>query len=407
MNILKVTWFRNLIILAILLRLLLMPFFFHPDIKTYHFQSSFLKSGVFDIYKYLENSKDKLPLKEEFVYFPLTYFFLGSYQAVVLPLLGDKFNEWLFDASGTALHSVESSRYLFILKLPYLFFDLAVGLLIMRFFINWEQKKRALTLWLFNPFTLILIYIFSNIDIIVVFLTLFSILLAKEKKVILSGLLLGLAAGFKAYPLIFLPFLLLYSKNIKQGIWTAISTLGVLAAIIIPFYSPSFNKAALVSGLTTRIVFPGLSIGFGETLMAGIILLAAFFFVQLLKEEKNVNYLWKVYLSTLLLVLSFIHFHIQWLLWAAPFLVILLVNYKRFTPVILLITFAAFLIPFLFEDKFMSFGLFNPISSLYSLLPLPYIMVSRFYDPYVVQSILHSVLAGGSLVLIWEMERLK
>src|SRR3989304_8391664 len=93
---------KKLLILAIILRLLIMPFFFHPDIKTYHFQASFLSKGVFNIYPYLIENREKLPLKEEFVYFPLTYFFLGGYQALVSPLLGDNFTNWLAGASGRA-----------------------------------------------------------------------------------------------------------------------------------------------------------------------------------------------------------------------------------------------------------------------------------------------------------------
>lgn len=381
-----------------------MPFYFHPDIKTTHFQSQFLRQGVIDIYSYLEEQKARLPFKEEFVYFPLTYLFLGTYQIILSPFLGDNFDEWLNNSSGTALNNIESFRYLLLLKLPYLFFDLAVGLLLLKFFSSEEQKKKVLTLWLFNPFTIILIYIFSNLDIITVFLTIFSILLAREKKLILSAAILGLAAGFKAYPLIFLPFLLLYCKNIRQGIWAAIACLGILAAIIAPFYSASFQKAAVISGLTTRIIFPGLSIGFGETLMVGVAFLTAFFFIQQLKLVKNIEALWKVYLSVTLLILSFIHFHIQWLLWVGPLLVILVVKESRLSLVILLLTLAAFTIPLLYEDKFMSVALLQGISSLFNLLPIPYAVMSKIYDPYIVQSVLHSLMVGASLVMIWKME---
>ena len=70
----------GLLTLAIVLRLLVAGFIFHPDIKTYNFQASFLKNGVTNIYTYLIENKKTLPLKDDFVYFPLTYFTLGGYQ---------------------------------------------------------------------------------------------------------------------------------------------------------------------------------------------------------------------------------------------------------------------------------------------------------------------------------------
>src|SRR4030066_1717911 len=87
--------YKKIILLAILLRMLIIPFYFHPDIKIYNFQASFLKNGVFNIYSYLDSNKASLPFKEEFVYFPLAYLFLGAYQIVALPFLGGQFTEGL------------------------------------------------------------------------------------------------------------------------------------------------------------------------------------------------------------------------------------------------------------------------------------------------------------------------
>ncbi len=98
-KILEIPGWQKILALAILLRLLIMPFFFHPDIKTYHFQASFLRQGVVNIYSYLTENKKSLPVKEEFVYFPLSYFLLGGYQTAISPLLGADFNSWLSDAS--------------------------------------------------------------------------------------------------------------------------------------------------------------------------------------------------------------------------------------------------------------------------------------------------------------------
>jgi len=124
----------KLFLLAILLRVLIMPFYFHPDIKTYNYQSAFLKKGVFNIYNYLVDNKNSLPIREEFTYFPLTYISLGAYQILISPLLGPNFSTWISDASSQVVEKVGTFRYLFLLKLPYLIVDLSIPFLLIKFF---------------------------------------------------------------------------------------------------------------------------------------------------------------------------------------------------------------------------------------------------------------------------------
>lgn len=395
---------KSTLVLAVLVRLLIMPFYFHPDIKTYHFQAAPLKNGVWNIYSYLSDNKQNLTLKDDFVYFPAAYYFLGGYQILISPFLGKDFPNWLSDASQTASERVGVYRYLFLLKLPFLILDILIAFLILNFFNDIKQKKLAFTIWLFNPFTIILIYIFSNIDIIPVLFSVVSLLFAVKGKIIPAAFLLGLGAGFKAYPLLFLPFLLLQKNGIKEKFITSFAGLVPFAFIISPFWqSQSFKDAALVSGLTTRIVFGGLSIGFQETLIVSIISISALFFFGLFNFRKDNKDIWKYYLAILLLLFSFIHFHIQWLLWVAPFLVILIVKDQRFRTAVILLSLCAFSIPLLYNDKSMTVALLSGFSNLYNLLPAPFAIVQKFYDPYTIQSVLHSILVGGSLVSIWKI----
>ncbi|RJQ24509.1 DUF2029 domain-containing protein [Candidatus Parcubacteria bacterium] len=391
---------KRVLILAIIIRVLLMPFSFHPDIKVYNFQSSFLKKGIMDIYSYIPLNKDKLSIKEEYVYFPLTYFSIGAYQIITIPLFGDDFIDWLSDASQTANERVGVFRYLFLLKLPYLFFDLIIAFLLMSFFSNNSQKRKVFSYWLFNPFSLVLVYVFSNIDIIPVTLTVLSLLLALRKKITLAALLLGIAAGFKGYPLLFIPFLLLYSRSLKERILVSFFSFGMFFIIIAPFLGSSgFREATLTSGLTTRLLTGGINIGFGESLILGIVSIAILFFYRL-TAHNNINTLITDYISLLLLLYSFMHFHIQWFLWILPFVVLILTIQNRLIPLFFLLGIIGFLIPFLYQDKYMSVGLLTVISPLYNQLSLPYDVLSRIYNVNTIQGILHSTFLGGSLVLI-------
>jgi hypothetical protein len=391
---------KKLLILAILLRLLIMPFFFHPDIKTYHFQASFLKQGVFNIYPYLIEHRQELPLKEEFVYFPLSYLFLGGYQYLAGPFLGSEFAGWLADASGRATEAPETFRYLFLLKLPYLFLDIFAGYLLMQLFGSRKNKKRIFSLWLFNPFTLILIYVFSNIDIIPVVLALLSLVAIKKKYPIVAAMVLALAVGFKAYPVLFLPFLLIKTEGWAEKL-KSLAVFGLTSlAIILPFWSPAFVASSFASGLTNRILEASVAISGGEKIL---IVPAALIVLYIAGWFKKGLALWKYFFAALLLVIPFIHFHIQWLLWIAPFLAIAWVKQNKLSWLLLLMSVAAFMIPFLYNDKFMSVSLLTPISAWFSLIPTPFAIVQRLADPLLVQSIIHSALIGGSLVLIWEM----
>lgn len=391
---------KKLLVLAIVLRVLVAAFLFHPDIKTFNFQASFLKKGIFNIYTYLVNNKKTLPLKDDFVYFPLTYFVLGGYQAVTSPVLGSSFDAWLSNAdSNTSVMNPGIFKYLLVLKLPYLIVDIAIAFLLLNFFDEKEKGKRAFTIWLFNPFTIFIIYAFGNIDIFPVAITLLSLFLIKKEKLTLAAITLGIAAGFKLYPLLFVPFLVLNGKSIRERILSGVLPFMVFGLISLPFISGAFLQSTLVSGLTTRIFNPGFSVGFGESIIVGLLLLSAMFFYAWLADKKPamLNY-WTL---VLLIIFSFSHFHIAWLLWLAPFVVIWAVKKPLLSWPLFFLSITIILIPLLYQDRSMTISLYRVYSTWFDLLPTPFIAVQRFFDPYNLQSILHSLFAGGAAIIAY------
>lgn len=385
---------KKLLLLAIFLRLLLSAFYFHPDIKTFNFQSSFLRKGVFNIYSYLKDNKESLTLKDEFVYFPLTYFTLGGYQAVASPILGSGFDKWLSDAdSSTMVRTPGIFKYLIVLKIPYLIIDIAIAFLLIEFFKDPKNKKKAFVFWLFNPFTIILIYVFGNIDIFPVALTLGAFLLLKKQKPFAASLLLGLASGFKLYPLLFIPFLFLWGRNTKEKILLSLIPLAMFGLICLLFISPAFFQSALVSGLSTGIFRSELTV---------LVISLLFFYAAFLDKKINLFNYW---IALFIIIFSFSSFHVQWLFWVTPFIVILIVKKPILFPIIFLISLAAFAIPIFYEDRFMTLGLMRIYSTLYDLLPTPFVVLQKFYDPYNFRDVLHSVMAGGAMVLIYKVFR--
>lgn len=385
---------KKLLILAVVLRLLVAVFYFHPDIKTIYFQSSFLKQGVFNIYNYLIQNKQNLPLKEEFVYFPLAYFAVGGYHAIASSLLGGAFGSWLANA-GSNSFIVDTSifRYLFVMKLPFLILDIWIAFLLKKFFNDKKKGELAFKLWLFNPFTIFLIYAYSNIDIIAVLFTVLAFLYLKRERFLPAAVAFGLAAGFKLYPLLAIPFLFLYGKNLRQKLTLSLVPLAIFFLICLPFLSSSFIHSALISGLSTGLFK-------SEFTTLGLAIL--FFYAAFKDKSLDVFNYWLV---IFLIIFSFALFHIQWLLWIAPFLVIIAVKRPKLSYLILIISVFAFSVPILYQDRFMTLGLLRAYSTLFDLLPTPFVVVQTIYDPYNLQSILHSIFAGGSLVLSYLLLR--
>lgn len=387
-----------LFIIAIILRLFVAPFFYHPDIKTYNYQSSFLKHGVFDIYTYLAEHKQELPLKEEFVYFPITYFVLGGWQLLIQPLAGG-LDQWLANAGQTFLSEPGAYRYLLLLKLPYLFLDIIIGFVIVKFGRDKVEKKKLLTFWLFNPLSILLLYVYSNVDIYPVLFILLSLLTFKKEKYIWSAVLLGFAAAFKAFPLLLLPFMLLFIPSVKTRIMFGFIAMAVFIVSIAPFIpSSAFRNATLVSGLTTRIFFQNIHIGFGEYLMMPIILLSGLFYYAMQKQSKSFSQLVALCFLVFLIIFGSIHFHIQWLLWILPLMGILTVYYARVTVLLWFVMLSAVVIPLLYPDLAATFGVYSGVSSLFLLIPQPFTILEKAYDPFVIQGVLHSALLGGSLI---------
>lgn len=399
--------FLHLLLWAIILRLVLMPFFFHPDIKTYNYQVSHLKEGVIDVYQYISENKGKLSVRDDFTYYPLTYFFLGGYQILLSPLLGSNFTKWISDASIQSVEREGIFRYLFILKSLYLVLDISIAFLLLKFFDNPIQKKRIFKIWLFNPFSLIIIYIYSGIDIIPVFFTILSMLLLKSRKILFSSVMMGVAAAFKGYTLLFLPIFFLLQKKIQLRLITTIAFLTPFLLTILPFItSESFKEQALISGFTNRLVTSGFDIGFGESLMITVIALMIVFYYAYSHNKLFVNQRTNI-LIVMLSLFATIHYHLQWLLWILPFMVLLAVYYEKLTKLIFCWLTFAFVIPLLYDDRSMTISIFSPISLLYNSLPTPFLILQKVYNPYLTQSIIHSILFVLSLILIWNLIKLE
>lgn len=181
--------FYRLIFLAIIVRLLLMPFFAHHDLlseakRVYLWDQSGISIGQF--------GRDATLLFELLFYKLFSAFFSDEHM--------------LFSISGSQSLTASAADYfefvshdsifrtLFILKIPYLVADLitawAIYLFCQR---SIGGGRNAVIFWLFNPITLFAFYVFGRFESIPIMFCILSLLAVQRHKLILAALLISLS----------------------------------------------------------------------------------------------------------------------------------------------------------------------------------------------------------------------
>jgi hypothetical protein len=184
---------------GLLARLLVMPFATHSDLL-----------GMYGItYQAAQRARFAFGLQALLGYFHLAYFWL------ITPLLPSAGTLWVhpFFTSFTDWFEFISYprvyRFLFLFKLPYLFFDLACAWLLYRLGSNNTRPRLMFKLWWFNPILFFAIYIFGRHEVIALFFILLSIYLIRHERQTWGLLALGIAIAIRYYAIFLLPFYLL------------------------------------------------------------------------------------------------------------------------------------------------------------------------------------------------------
>ena len=215
---------------AILLRLLLMPFFGHVDIFSEYRR----------VFYALEN--DLFANSHRIVTFYIEVFFAGI-SKLFIPVSQATF--YLPDpGKSTAslqdyylfLQDPHIYRYLFFFKLPYFLFDLAVAAVIWRFIDNPLYKKIALLLWLFNPITLFATYIFGRFEVISIFFLAMTAFHLKSHRVIMASVFFAISLHCREINLLFTPFLLIALIDFKDPPLRSFVVVGFCAFLIVLIY---------------------------------------------------------------------------------------------------------------------------------------------------------------------------
>lgn len=383
---------KQLFVFALIIRLIIAPIFYHPDIKSQNFHFQFLSQGNLNIYQYISDNKNHLPYRDTFNYPPLTYLSFGLEQILLKPFLPSDFSSWINDWGGKQNSYPNLFYFMLILKIPYIFFDLGIGFILLKIY-----NRKILSFWLFNPLSLYLIYVLSNFDIIPVFFSVLALYFLKKSRFTLTYIFLGIAFALKIYPLLFFPFFIFYYRlNIKKIIQnTFIFLLPAIISIIPYVFNSAFLNSISGSGLTQKIIEFKI-LNFPVYPVIYLTALAVYFF----SKNKNLE---KTFLFLFLTFVVFVDFHPQWLLWFLPFLVSPVTSTKHDLFLFILFILVSLAYVFLINDRYLVLGHLMPIDPSFIQLNNPYSIIFHKFSliPEHIQNYLKYGLAFISIIFFY------
>lgn len=327
----------KIFLLGLLIRLLVMPFTGHWDIRGINFAVYNLPfKGITNVYEVAASGPIDYAVnvnfgRDYFIYPPLTYFTLGGIMTALKPFYGGEFVSWI-EGYGNDLLSVITHphvwRYLFLMKIPYLLFDFLALIFLLRFFSKEREQRLALKYWWLNPIVIYLPYVWGQFDIIPTALMLVGVWLGTKNKPYTCALLFGLAASFKNYPLILLPFIaIIFGKNIWHMIKLMI--VGILPFVLttMPFWSHEFfRKTVLFSWQSQKMMDFMWAIGGSDGVYPFFIGYFLIIMWSLYRLRFRSDQIFTPMVMTLTWYYATTNFHQQWFMWVLPYLVILAVR---------------------------------------------------------------------------------
>lgn len=315
----------NMVVLAkwflvgLVARLLVMPFAFHGDLlSTYHRSYLLLFEGEFQYFNPHEVFQ-AIGLWFSNFFIPLEDFLVWSGSTSV------SHSFWL----GILDHNNIFS-FIFLLKIPYLLFDVAICIVFLNLFrTEVRVGTRIFIFWVLNPIVIFSVYIFGRYEVIPIFFIVLCLYFIKEQNTLFSGFSFGIAIISRYYALMVLPFFfLIFFDNWKDRIKYAIySSIPILAFnVITKIYSGSSSTLSF-----TQSHFINYIIGMnfvieenGQTIYVFILAYVCLLLYVYFKDDIKNPLIEFASFSTItfLLFYSTSYFHPHYFVWFIPFLAI-------------------------------------------------------------------------------------
>lgn len=386
------------IIFGVVLRLGLMPFTIHPDLRGHYLGSYFIvaKGQLLGFYDYISRLPRTDPLVRTYgdnflVYSPLTYLFHAAYLQLIAPVFPWKLYMQLVLDMGQAVKDPGIYRLVFLLKLPYLFVDLGCLWLILKL-VPPGKKVLGTFLWALNLPIIYSAFLMGQFDILMVAFLLLALYCLHKGHSAWSAVCLALAASFKPFPLFLLPFLP-GSKLKNLGIG------GLTFLIVIAPYLPShaFRQYGLVAEQSDKMWYAKIMVTGSQGLPIFVVGLVFLLWLNYYHREIMPDWAW---LSTPLLIFyATTHYHPQWFAWLSPFLLLFLVRLRHTLPLVVALLLLQLVVILSFENS-LNFGLFG-------INFYPWAFLNHYYPADQFMSIIRGGLTATCLSLIVQLTRAK
>lgn len=345
---------------GLILRLIVIPTALHPDFRAYNLAAYLIsqKGRLLTFYDYISYLPRSDPLVITygdglFIYPPLAYLTHALFMAVLSPLYPWGAFQTLISDIGSVRTTAGFTPLMYLLKLPYLVADIA-GLILIWRLVESRFRRLAVVLWWFNPVSVYTSYLLSQFDIFVAVFLLAAVLVFSRRPA-LAAILVGLAAGFKPFPLLLAPFL---GQSLPAKIKSVLLAGLSFGLTIVPYLgSTAFKHYALLAPQSDKLWYAQIAVSGAQYLpvfFVGYFLLLWWNYYQPRRLP-----LWAWLATPLLLFYAVTHYHPQWLMWVTPFLLLAWI-YKPATRLPTVILLAAYFILIFAFDSSLSVGLFLP-----------------------------------------------
>ena len=399
-------WF----LIGLLIRLLIMPFSFHGhDIFWINYLPfKFANGGVFDPYLFLKETYPEV----KYTYYPPVIFYIFSLIHLFFKLflgqlnnLYTVFEQWNFTITGNTIHyasifeEFSLFRILFYFKIPYLFFDLGIAVLLLDYFKEEKEKSiLALALWMLNPFVIHSIFALGQMDIVAMFFLMASIISAKKDKPYLAISLLVLGGGVKVFPFLLVPpMIIMLRKSFIDRVKMSLFACFCLFLIFGPFF---LSSGELVLGSF------GSNIGFslfrkGAFLLSYAILMIFMLYINEKSEEKSEAIIPSMSL-VLMLFYIFISVNLRYFTWITPLLLIMFLKDKKYCIYGGLFFLSLFLLRA--PDNDLQWGLFSTLyPEFFSGLPIFDSFLNLLFDVHLLHKVMYRIFIISSGVFIFHI----
>jgi hypothetical protein len=398
-----------LLALGILLRVLLMPIAFHPDLFwiTYHAQNLALHGQV---------TKDLSVQPVPHLIYAATIWLFRSFLSpaeTIWPddwaLMGQEEYQGAFELRMQIAQAPRIHTTLVILKLPHLVFDLASAFLLLALLRKRSRQAIiALAFWLFNPIGLYISYLYGRYDAMAGFFVLLSLYLFQQVRpfsslgaltfAFLSRIMDGALAPF------FLVGAFLQLKRQRRLVLGIVVALGVVVLTVLSGALPRV-LALLNSAHGQFLLAAKLPIVLHDELVLFVVAYALLLFSSLERDLSSYSVLRKYSLMVFLVLFSVSFFNPQYFFAVLPLLALEIAEQPALLwfHLIQIVGYAFYLLNWGTQTTWWILLPLNP--AFFSRLPAPEAIIETYTNYKAVIAIFRSLLTAASLWMTYRIYR--